>query len=124
MTVVLETLDTLPIIVLGFTGHISGDMVLIGYMQSVELAQSIGGTVYRLVDLRRAEADHDEIVKVIRAAAMMTSHERFEPEMSIGFVGTTEMKVLFQQTNFSFFDDMEAALHHARAHVTHHEAIA
>lgn len=119
MSIVLETLYDQPIIILGFEGNINADNVLEGYMRSMELESVMETTesVFRIVDLRAINAYHDDIVRVIRAAVMITSSAPKQPEESIVFVGTEANKEIFSATHFHYFTDIDSAVAYANRQI-------
>lgn len=126
MSIVLETLQDHPIIILSFEGNINADNVLEGYMKSMELesVMEVDTPVFRIVDLRTINAYHDDIIKVIRAAVMITSSVPRTPEASIVFVGTADIQAVFQSTTFNFYTDIDSAIAYANMQTVELGAIA
>ena len=114
MTNSVEQLTNEPIILTTFFDHAEERNIVDTYLKSVDLALTIPGPVYRIIDVQQAVSSYPVVVATIRDAVKLITNAAIHPEMAAAFVGTPEMAQWFAETNVVFFDSMDDALAHAR----------
>jgi hypothetical protein len=87
MSVTVDQWFNEPIIVLEPDAHVSQQELIDAWFRSVELAQTIPGTAYRIVDLRSTSAP-DAVVVTLRDIAKALVGAPVDPILNVSFVGT------------------------------------
>jgi hypothetical protein len=117
MNNLVEQLNNEPIILTTFFDHAEERSIVDAYLKSVDLALTIPGPVYRIIDVQQAVSSYPVVVNTIRDAVKLIANAAIHPEMAVAFVGTAEMVQSFAETGVIFFDSMDDALTHARSQV-------
>ncbi len=88
------------------------------YLSSIDLATSIDGPVYRIVDLRQAQHNFDLAVSTIRQVVSGIAGCSITPDLAITFVGVEHMADTFTGRQDAFFVNMADALAYVRSEMS------
>ncbi len=88
MAVKVEQIPGQPIIIATLSGDITTQMVHDMFAQSARLVDQIGGTVYRITDIRQTEISFPELVQVLADSAKGQPGSPTDPRIRGMIVGT------------------------------------
>jgi len=109
----VERLSDEPIILAGFNDSGDEHAIIGTYMQTVDVAKTIAGPVYRVFDLRQAASTFPTVVSTIQELAKGMTGAAVYPEMAIAFVGQPHML----ESHPAFFTQIEEAIAYAREQI-------
>ena len=95
MPVRVEKLPNEPIIILTYEGRLDVETVRSAFLQSAAIAEQIAGLVYRISDVRRADADFAHVLKVVAEIRKGLPGSSADPRIRGMFVGTSAMAKLY-----------------------------
>ncbi len=119
MSVKVEKLPDEPVIILTYEGHLDVETVRTAFTQSLVLAESTPGVVYRISDVRLGEGDFRDVMQVMEQVRAGIPGSSADPKIKGVFVGTHQMARLYaemmRQSQFGgvqipFFKTVEEAL--------------
>ena len=115
MAVVVEKWLDEPIIVLNVDAQVTQQELRDGWFQCVELAQSISGSVYQIVDLRSNTAPAI-VVSWLRDIVKAMVGASVPPVLRVSFVGTTAAVSSASHLDAeTWFETLDEALSHIRS---------
>ncbi len=123
MSVQVEKLPDMPVIVLTYEGHMDVETVKSAFIQSVAIAASIDGTVYRISDVRKGEGSFVDVINIIKSIRASAAGSSADPKIKGVFVGGHELARMyadflkqeqFGSTTIPFFQTLEEALEYIR----------
>jgi hypothetical protein len=95
MPVTVERLTGQPIIVLHYEGFLDLDTVKSAFIQSAGFAAEIEGTIYRIADVRNADSNFVEIVKIVKASRANVQGNATDTKFQVIFVGQNQLIHLY-----------------------------
>lgn len=95
MPVKIEPVPDEPIIVVTFEGHIDLDTVRNMFVETAALFAKFEGDVYRIADIREADTDFVDIVKMIKAIREGLPASSIDPRMHGIFVGRNQFARMY-----------------------------
>ena len=95
MPVKIEPVADEPIVVVTFEGHIDLDTVRKVFIETDVLFAKFEGDVYRIGDIRAAETDFVDIVKMIKAIREGLPASSIDPRMHGIFVGQNQFARMY-----------------------------
>ncbi|MBI1276728.1 MAG: hypothetical protein GC179_01235 [Anaerolineaceae bacterium] len=119
MPVNVEKLPNLPVIVLTYEGHMDVETVKSAFTQSVVIAVTIDGIVYRISDVRKGEGSFADVVNIIKSIRESALGSSADPKIKGVFVGGHQLARMyadflkqeqFGSTAIPFFQTLEEAL--------------
>jgi hypothetical protein len=112
MTIMVKKEIEDPVITFAVENSVNDEEIADAYLRSLEMAQMMGGMVYRTVDLRAASNPVD-VIKLIQNIVRELAGAAINPPMRINFVGSPAMVEAVSSMNVACFEDLdEALLHH------------
>ncbi len=117
MSVLVEQYGNESIIVFTFSDEVSKSAIFAAYAQSIELARTLAGPVYRIYDLRQAQSNYVTIATALIQCIQDATGAKIYPSLAAVFVGTSTMQSWFDETVAVVFTSMEAAVSFARLQV-------
>ncbi len=119
MPVHVEKLPDLPVIVLTYEGHMDVETVKSAFVQSVVIAASLPGTVYRISDVRKGEGSFTDVINIIKSIRESALGSSADPKIKGVFVGGHQLARMyadflkqeqFGSTAIPFFQTIDEAL--------------
>jgi hypothetical protein len=95
MPVTVERLPGQPIIVLHYEGFLDLDTIKSAFMQSAKFAAEIEGTIYRIADVRNADSNFVEIVKIVKASRANVQGNATDTKFQVIFAGQNQLIHLY-----------------------------
>ena len=115
MAVAVEKWVNEPIIILKPDAQVSQQELIDAWFRSAELAQTIPGTVYRIVDLRSTVAP-DAVVSMIHRIARALVGASVNPVLLVSFVGAVPPISSASNADAEvWFETLDGALSHIRS---------
>jgi hypothetical protein len=114
MPAAVKLLSNEPILALKFSGEVDSQFVVDTYVWAAEQAQTAGGALYWLVDVRDSSAD--VIASALKEIVMGVSDAPIMPQVNMAFIAQPDAQVNAAWAA-GWFSDEESALNHARAQV-------
>lgn len=111
----VELLVNEPVLFLTFSDEADTQLISDTYLQALELAQSAGGALYWLVDVRNAGQSAPLIASALKQIVMGMVGASVMPQMNMAFIAQPGTQIDLAWTGW--FTDEVAALHHARAQI-------
>ena len=95
MPVKIEPIPDEPIIIVTFEGHIDLDTVRNMFIETASIFAKFDGDVYRIADIRTADTDFVDIVKMIKAIREGLPASSIDPRMHGIFVGRNQFARMY-----------------------------
>ena len=95
MPVKIEPVPDEPIVIVTFEGHIDLDTVRKVFIETGVLFAKFEGDVYRIADIRAAETDFVDIVKMIKAIREGLPASSIDPRIQGIFVGQNQFARMY-----------------------------
>ena len=120
MPVKIDPVSDEPIIVVTFEGHIDVDILRNMFIETAGIIAQFEGNVYRIADIRTADTDFIDIVKMIKAIREGLPASSIDPRVHGIFVGQKQAARLYADfvkqiggAPIPIFATMEDALEYA-----------
>ena len=117
MTSLTQKLNGEPIILMTVDDNADKSAVVEAYNESIELANTISGPVYRIIDLQKAPLSYQYIMTAIQDMVKGLVGAAVYPQMAIAWVGNPDMTETSGMRAGTFFTHFEDALAHTRAQI-------
>jgi hypothetical protein len=126
MSIKVEQLPDEPIIVVTLSGDITVEVVQDMFAQCAQLADDMGGRVYRLTDIRLTEITFPELVQVLSKISKGQPGSPSDPRICGVLLGTHGWSRFFVdslhqeqygQLNIPIFEEFDAALDYLREQI-------
>ena len=95
MPVKIDPLPDEPIVIVTFEGHIDLDTVRNMFIETAAIFAKFEGDVYRIADIRTADTDFVDIVKMIKAIRDGLPASSIDPRMHGIFVGRNQFARMY-----------------------------
>ena len=110
MSFSVKQLNHEPVVWITLDDAVDKNDVIQAYLQSIDLAMTIPGLVYRIVDLRHAPYCYHNIIAAIQEIVTGLTGAAVHPQLAIAFLGTREMVLRDHIPDIAIFSKRDAAL--------------
>ena len=111
------SIHELPAVIMTFSDEMTPEAVIESYVQSIGIALSLEGRVYRLFDFRQAELTYAQTFTLLHNLAQGLAGAIVPPMFDGVVVGASAMADYFDAAAMPFFQSVDDALEHCRQSV-------